>query len=95
MGSTRASHVYLASVFRLPLPWLLYTIANQEPISVVSTGMGCSIGMLFGMLLVVFISILAFKWKMTKPMGGVMILLYAVFVVVSLGLSQCWFFCPF
>jgi Ca2+/Na+ antiporter len=58
-------------------------------------GIGCSIGMLFIMLLLVFISIVAFKWEMTKPMGGVMMVLYVIFVVVSLGLSECWFACPF
>ena len=57
-------------------------------------GMGCNIGMLFLMLMLVFVSILAFKWKMTKAMGGVMLVLYVVFVVISLGLSSCWFSCP-
>lgn len=79
----------------LPLPWLLYTIINGEAMEVNSVGMGCSIGMLFIMLLLVFISIVLFKWEMTKPMGGVMLVLYVVFVVVSLGLSECWFPCPF
>lgn len=79
----------------LPLPWLLYTIINGKAMEVNSVGMGCSIGMLFIMLLLVFISIIVFKWEMTKPMGGVMLCLYVVFVVVSLGLSECWFPCPF
>ena len=77
----------------LPLPWLLYTIINQKAMQVNSVGMGCSIGMLFLMLLLVFVSILLFKWQMTKPMGGVMLGLYVVFVIVSLGLSECWFPC--
>jgi len=79
----------------LPLPWLLYTIINGKSMEVNSVGMGCSIGMLFVMLLLVFLSILVFKWQMTKPMGGVMLVLYVIFVVVSLGLSECWFACPF
>jgi len=79
----------------LPVPWLLYSIINQKAMEVNSVGMGCSIGMLFIMLLLVFISIIVFKWEMTKPMGGVMLVLYVVFVVVSLGLSECWFACPF
>merc|ERR1712117_810616 len=61
----------------LPVPWLLYTIINQEAMEVNSVGMGCSIGMLF----IMFISIIIFKWEMTKPMGGVMLVLYVVFVV--------------
>ena len=77
----------------LPVPWLLYTAINQKAMDVSSIGMGCSIGMLFIMLILVFISILVFKWKMTKPMGVAMLCFYVVFVVVSLGLSQCWFKC--
>jgi len=79
----------------LPLPWLLYTIIFGRDMEVNSVGIGCSIGMLFVMLLLVFISIIAFKWEMTKPMGGIMMVLYLVFVIVSLGLSECWIICPF
>ena len=78
----------------LPVPWLIYAaITEGNPVDVSSIGMGCSIGMLFLMLILVFISILIFNWKMTKPMGVVMLVFYVVFVVVSLGLSQCWFTC--
>jgi len=77
----------------LPLPWLLYTAINGKAMEVSSVGMGCSIAMLFVMLILVFLSIIVFKWTMTKPMGGIMLLLYVVFVVVSLGLSECWFVC--
>lgn len=78
----------------LPVPWLIYTAVYQKSMDVSSIGMGCSIGMLFIMLILVFLSILVFKWKMTKPMGVVMLGFYVIFVVVSLGLSQCWFRCP-
>merc|ERR1711971_693366 len=63
----------------LPLPWLLYTLIFQRDMEVNSVGIGCSIGML---------SIIVFKWEMTKPMGGVMMVLYLVFVIISLGLSE-------
>merc|ERR1712013_900171 len=82
------------AVMGLPLPWLLYTIIFGRDMEVNSVGIGCSIGMLFVMLLL-FISIIAFKWEMTKPMGGIMMVLYLVFVIVSLGLSECWIICPF
>jgi len=78
----------------LPVPWLLYTIIFQKPMEVNSVGMGCSIGMLFVMLLLVFISIMVFKWEMTKGMGVIMLFLYLIFVVISLGLSECWMVCP-
>jgi len=93
VSSSIGSNIFDVTV-GLPVPWLLYTIVNQKPMAVSSVGMGCSIGMLFIMLLLVFLSILVFKWRMTKVMGGVMLILYAVFVVVSLGLSSCWFSCP-
>jgi len=93
VSSSIGSNIFDVTV-GLPVPWLLYTIFNQQPMKVSSVGMGCSIGMLFIMLMLVFLSILLFKWKMTKPMGGLMLILYAIFVVVSLGLSSCWFSCP-
>lgn len=94
VSSSIGSNIFDVTV-GLPVPWLLYTIVFQKDMVVNSTGMGCNIGMLFLMLILVFLSILAFKWKMTKIMGVVMIGLYAVFVVVSLGLSACWFPCIF
>jgi len=94
VSSSIGSNIFDVTV-GLPLPWLLYTIFNSKPMSVSSDGMGCNIGMLFLMLLLVFLSILLFKWKMTKMMGGMMMVLYAIFLVVSLGLSSCWFICPF
>lgn len=93
VSSSIGSNIFDVTV-GLPLPWLLYTIIYQTHMPVSSVGMGCNIGMLFLMLMLVFLSILAFKWKMTKAMGGVMLILYVVFVVISLGLSSCWFSCP-
>ncbi len=75
------------------MPWLLWSAINQAPVEVISDGLGCSILMLFGMLLAVFLCILAFKWKMTKGMGVVMLILYCVYVVVALGFSFGWYAC--
>ena len=50
--------------------------------------------MLFAMLIAVFLSIVAFQWKMTKGMGALMMGLYVVFVVISLGFSYEWYECP-
>ena len=50
--------------------------------------------MLFLMLIAVFLSILAFNWKMTKIMGIVMGFLYVIFVIVSLGFTYKWYVCP-
>ena len=66
--------------FRLPLPWFLYSMVFREDVPVSAAGMICSVAILFGMLCLVFISILSFGWKMTKGMGFSMFLLYFVFV---------------
>jgi len=80
----------------LPVPWLLYTLAFNTPyMEIDAAGMGCNVGMLFFMLILVFVSIMAFKWKMTKMMGGIMLVLYAIFVTVSLLFSFCFFTCDF
>ena len=48
------------------MPWLLYSVIFGKPVPVTSVGMVCSITLLFCMLMLVFFSILAFNWKMTK-----------------------------
>jgi len=95
VSSSIGSNIFDVTV-GLPLPWLLWSMTKGgEPMVVSSVGMGCSIGMLFLMLMVVIISIIAFSWKMTKPMGGIMVLMYGVFVAVSLMLTEKVFPCPF
>ena len=76
------------------MPWLLYTIVFQKPVAVSSAGMVCSIAILFGMLVLVFLSILIFNWKMTKGMGFSMFIFYFVFVLVSLGFEYDFYTCP-
>ena len=72
----------------------MYTIAFQTYVEVSSSGAACSIGMLFLMLIIVFLAILFFKWSMTREMGYAMLGLYVMFVVVSLGFSFEWYTCP-
>ena len=81
-------------IFRLPFPWLLYTIVFQTPITVSAKGMVCSIAILFMMLILVFMSILIFNWKMTKGMGFSMFIFYFLFVLVSLGFEKKYYECP-
>lgn len=70
--------------FRLPLPWLIWSILNNgSAFEVVSSGLFCSTVMLFAMLLTVVISIAVCKWKMSKTLGFLMLILYVVFVVFS------------
>ena len=79
----------------LPLPWLLFSLFNLAPsVPVSSAGIACQIGMLFIMLIAVILSIIGFKWRMTKPMGFVMMALYAGFLGVAVSMSQCILDCP-
>jgi sodium/potassium/calcium exchanger 2 len=66
----------------------------MEPVSVSSAGVGCSVSLLFLMLILVFLSILAFNWKMTKAMGVVMGVFYFIFVLISLGFTYGLYSCP-
>jgi len=78
----------------LPVPWLIYAAVFQKSINVSSVGMACNIAMLFLMLALVIASIMAFKWKMTKMMGVVMMFLYFGFLVFAVLQSECVFICP-
>ena len=80
----------------LPLPWLLYTAIFHKSVEVNSEGVGCSVSLLFMMLVLVFLSIVIFRWKMTKAMGVIMMILYFVFVIVTLGFTELldWYECP-
>ncbi len=94
VSSSVGSNIFDVTV-GLPLPWLLFAaVSSGQAVSVSSAGIGCSVSLLFLMLLAVFFSILAFKWRMTKGMGILMLGLYVVFVVISLGFSYEWYHCP-
>ena len=82
------------SLFRLPLPWFLFTLVFQKPVPVSAEGMVCSIVLLFLMLVAVFMSILLFKWKMTKIMGFSMFVFYFIFVIITLGFEYDFWTCP-
>jgi len=63
---------------RLPLPWFVYRLVSGVP---------ATITLLFGMLIIVFFSILAFNWKMTKVMAFSVFIFYCVCVAASSALS--------
>ena len=81
--------------FRLPLPWLLYTVVFQKDVAVSAAGLVCSVTILFMMLIAVFLSILLFSWKMTKTMGLSMFVFYFLFVIATLGFEYDFYECPF
>jgi len=92
VSSSVGSNIFDVTV-GLPLPWLLYTMVFNTPITVSSEGLGCSIVLLFSMLCAVFLCILVSGWKMTKLLGASMFLLYFVFVFVSLSFEYKWIEC--
>ena len=88
---------YLILIFlpRLPLPWLIYSAANVGKAMVVnSTGLFCSVFLLFIMLIAVVIAIAVSKWRLSKLLGGAMFQLYVVFLVISLLLLKDVIKCP-
>ncbi|XP_040566002.1 sodium/potassium/calcium exchanger Nckx30C isoform X4 [Lepeophtheirus salmonis] len=93
VSSSVGSNIFDVTV-GLPLPWLLYSMIYLSPVTVNSYGVGCSVAMLFLMLIFVFLSIIAFHWKMTKGMGIVMLFLYVFFVIISLLLIYGTITCP-
>jgi len=94
VSSSIGSNIFDVTV-GLPVPWLIYAMVNGgKAVEVSSTGVGCYISLLFLMLILVFLAILAFKWRMTREMGIMMGCLYFVFVVVSVGFDFCWYTCP-
>ena len=80
-------------MFRLPVPWFLYSVVFNTPIKVSSEGMGCSIVLLFAMLILVFMVILLSGWKMNKLLGCSMFLFYFIFVAFSISFEYDWLPC--
>ena len=84
----------------LPLPWLFYFCyhffakGGITQISVISNGLVCSVGMLFGMLLTLVIGIGLSKWKMNKTFGIVMMIAYVIFCFISVILEMRIISCP-
>merc|ERR1739848_602980 len=93
VSSSVGSNIFDVTV-GLPFPWLLYTIVFQEHITVSAKGMVCSIAILFMMLILAFMSILIFNWKMTKGIGFSRFIFYFLFVLVSLGFENKYYECP-
>ncbi|CAJ0586428.1 unnamed protein product, partial [Mesorhabditis spiculigera] len=86
----------------LPVPWLAYFLATffrthfqpVPPISVISNGLICSVGLLFAMLIVLVICVAASKWRMDKFFGLVMIVSYVIFCIFSIFLETGHVTCP-
>lgn len=71
---------------RLPFPWFLYTVLFG-PVAVNSSGMICSVILLFLMLLFVILTIAVFNWRLNVGMAIVMFILYFFFIACTLLLE--------
>jgi Ca2+/Na+ antiporter len=68
----------------LPLPWLLFSLINAEPVKVSSPGLVLDVLVLIAMLAAVGGTIAAMKFTMEWKMGVVMMFLYIAFISQSL-----------
>ncbi|RWS27223.1 sodium/potassium/calcium exchanger Nckx30C-like protein, partial [Leptotrombidium deliense] len=85
VSSSVGSNIFDVTV-GLPFPWLLHCIFIGQ-VEVNSTGMACSIMILFLMLMFVIVTIALFKWQLNIGMAIVMFFLYFGFLAVSLLLE--------
>ncbi|OWF47736.1 sodium/potassium/calcium exchanger 2-like isoform X2 [Mizuhopecten yessoensis] len=87
VSSSVGSNIFDITV-GLPIPWLLYeAVYVGKPIDVDSNGLACSICLLFLMLMAVIISIAVSKWRMSRTLGISMLVLYVIFLVLSVLLE--------
>jgi len=78
----------------LPLPWVVSNVI-VEPIKdskfgksytlISSDNSAFFLSMLFGLLGVTVISIICFKWKISKPMGLFCLIMYVIFITLALA----------
>merc|ERR1712137_601861 len=68
----------------LPVPWFLFTVSSQAQVKFQTESLGSSIIILIVMLLSVGLIVIVMKWRMTKSMGLVMMLLYFLFIVQNI-----------
>lgn len=87
------SNIFNATVI-LPIPVILNKIIFQQDTYFNSYGMGCSIGLLFIIFILVLLIILIFRGRITKFMGVIQGILYCLFVVVSLLFEYNYISCP-
>jgi len=79
----------------LPLPWIAYTAYPNKPniVKIGSDNIAISISILIGMLAFVIAATHCQGWKLTKTLGGLMILFYIAFlvqaVVMELPFEKC------
>lgn len=74
----------------LPVPWILYTLwpSTKSSVYICSSHIFTSLFILLGMLVFVILAVHCQGWKLTKPLGGMMILFYIGFLVQAILLGE-------
>mmetsp|Transcript_21657 Transcript_21657/g.61348 ORF Transcript_21657/g.61348 Transcript_21657/m.61348 type:complete len:782 (+) Transcript_21657:95-2440(+) len=84
VSSSIGSNIFDITV-GLPIPWMLWSfINNGRSVRVGTESLGASVMILMLMLMFVVFTIMIMKWRMTRPLGCVMMVLYVLFIVVDL-----------
>lgn len=65
----------------LGLPWFLKSAIENENITTSTDGLGVSVGLLLGSILLILFALMYKKWTLSKGLGYVLILLYILFVL--------------
>lgn len=79
VSSSIGSNIFDVTV-GLPVPWMLFAIIYDCPITVGADGVVVSIIVLLGMVLFVILSIMLCNWKMSFNLGMIMLVMYVLFV---------------
>lgn len=83
VSSSIGSNIFDVTV-GLPLPWLSYAAIYGENIRVDSNSLLSSVVILVIMLVAVISTVALSGWRMTKTLGGIMFLLYVLFLTQNL-----------
>mmetsp|Transcript_33615 Transcript_33615/g.74093 ORF Transcript_33615/g.74093 Transcript_33615/m.74093 type:complete len:688 (+) Transcript_33615:155-2218(+) len=79
VSSSIGSNIFDVTV-GLPLPWMLFNLIYGCPVKVFATNLEVSIIVLLGMVVAVVLAVMWSDWRLSKPLGVVMMVLYVLFV---------------
>lgn len=94
VSSSIGSNIFDVTV-GLPVPWILFNIFFDCPVTVGADNLLISVLILLLMVILVVSTVLASNWKMSHTMGAAMMVLYVLFVVQDVtrvyitGQNQC------
>jgi len=87
ISSSIGSNIFDVTI-GLPVPWLIYgALNNGKAVKIQNEALEISVLLLISMLGITIAAIVCHRWVMTRWMGGSMIILYLLFMVVSILLT--------